>query len=691
MNLINKKFFLFSDLETISGVGKKISTYLKKKRIEKVSDLLWDLPYSLTDRSQISTLDKLEVGKIFTIKVKVKKHNFPRIRNLPNKILCKDNFGEIDLIFFNSREGYIRKILPLNEWVVVSGKINYFRNKYQITNPTYLSKEENLDDIKTIIPKYSLTEGLKEKTYRNIIEKVINQIPEINEWHDDIFVKKMNFLSWKESIKNLHNPNIEKDLNSIFLKRIAYDEIFANLIFLSNNRNKIKKIKKKFKKFKGIYSDKLIKSLPYMLTNGQKKVISEINQDLKSNLRMFRILQGDVGSGKTIIAKIVALNSIESGYQCGLMAPTSILAEQHFKLLNKLIIDSNLKIKIKLITGKTDLKERKKILQDLENKRIDFLVGTHALFQKTISFNKLGLIIIDEQHKFGVNQRIRFAKKGGVNCDVLLMSATPIPRTMMMSIYGDMDTSRLEEKPKHRQKILTLSKPENKINELWPFIEKRIKNGEQIFWVCPLIEDSKKLDFSSTAKMFKLISKKFPKKVGLIHGALDQNEKDKVLNKFLKNEISILVSTTVIEVGVDFPNATVIIIENSNKFGLAQLHQLRGRIGRGDKSGTCILLYKNQLSQNAKKRILILKSSDDGFYIAEEDMKLRGYGDIVGFKQSGLKLFKIADPVHHEDLFKLAEENIHALSPDELNSSKYEFLLKLFDKVDLVDEESVSS
>jgi ATP-dependent DNA helicase RecG len=691
MNLINKKFFLFSDLETISGVGKKISTYLKKKRIEKVSDLLWDLPYSLTDRSQISTLDKLEVGKIFTIKVKVKKHNFPRIRNLPNKILCKYNFGEIDLIFFNSREGYIRKILPLNEWVVVSGKINYFRNKYQITNPTYLSKEENLDDIKTIIPKYSLTEGLKEKTYRNIIEKVINQIPEINEWHDDIFVKKMNFLSWKESIKNLHNPNIEKDLNSIFLKRIAYDEIFANLIFLSNNRNKIKKIKKKFKKFKGIYSDKLIKSLPYMLTNGQKKVISEINQDLKSNLRMFRILQGDVGSGKTIIAKIVALNSIESGYQCGLMAPTSILAEQHFKLLNKLIIDSNLKIKIKLITGKTDLKERKKILQDLENKRIDFLVGTHALFQKTISFNKLGLIIIDEQHKFGVNQRIRFAKKGGVNCDVLLMSATPIPRTMMMSIYGDMDTSRLEEKPKHRQKILTLSKPENKINELWPFIEKRIKNGEQIFWVCPLIEDSKKLDFSSTAKMFKLISKKFPKKVGLIHGALDQNEKDKVLNKFLKNEISILVSTTVIEVGVDFPNATVIIIENSNKFGLAQLHQLRGRIGRGDKSGTCILLYKNQLSQNAKKRILILKSSDDGFYIAEEDMKLRGYGDIVGFKQSGLKLFKIADPVHHEDLFKLAEENIHALSPDELNSSKYEFLLKLFDKVDLVDEESVSS
>ncbi len=691
MNIINKKFFLFSNVEIISGVGKKISTYLKKKRIEKVSDLLWDLPYSLTDRSETTTLDKLEVGKIFTIKVEVIKHNFPRVRNLPNKIICKDKFGEIDLIFFNSREGYIKKILPLNEWVIVNGKINYFRNKYQITNPTYLSSMENLGDVKTIIPKYSLTEGLNEKTYRNIIEKVINQIPEINEWHDSKFIKKMNFFSWRESIKNLHNPNSKKDLNSIFLKRIAYDEIFANLLFLSGNRDKIKKIKKKVKNFRGFFSNQLIKSLPYKLTHGQKKIIDEINADLKSNLRMFRILQGDVGSGKTIIAKVVALNAIEAGYQCGLMAPTAILAEQHFKLLNELILHSNLKIKIELITGKIDAKKRKKILDDLKNKKIDFLVGTHALFQKTISFNKLGLIIIDEQHKFGVKQRIKFAKKGGVDCDVLLMSATPIPRTMMMSIYGDMDTSRLEEKPKHRQKILTLSKPENKINELWPFLEKKIKNKEQIFWVCPLIEDSKKLDYSSTTRTFQIVSKKFPKKVGFIHGALDQLEKENVLKKFLNNEISVLVSTTVIEVGVDFPNATVIIIENSNKFGLAQLHQLRGRIGRGNKSGTCILLFKNQLSQNARKRIQILKSSDDGFYIAEEDMKLRGYGDLIGFKQSGMKLFKIADPVHHEELFKLAEENIQTLNARELNNSKYEFLLKLFDKVDLVDEESVSS
>ncbi len=691
MNLINKKFFLFSGVDTIPGVGKKISNYLKKKKIEKVSDLLWDIPYSLTDRSESTTLNKLEVGKIFTIKVKVVKYNFPRVRNLPNKIICRDNFGEINLIFFNSREGYIRKILPINEWVIVSGKINYFRNKYQITNPTYIAKIEDAKNVKKIIPKYSLTEGLNEKTYRNIIDKVIKQIPEIDEWHENFFLNKMGFKSWKESIENLHNPKSKKDLNSKFFKRIAYDEIFANLLYLSNNRNKIKKIKKKIKDFKGEFSSKLIESLPYKLTDGQKKVVDEIDLDLKSNLRMFRILQGDVGSGKTIVACISAINSIESGYQCGLMAPTSILAEQHFTLINNLINQSNLKINVKLLTGKTDLKKRKKILIDLENKKIDFLIGTHALFQKTILFKKLGLIIIDEQHKFGVQQRIKFAKKGGVNCDVLLLSATPIPRTMMMSIYGDMDSSKLTEKPLHRQKILTLSKPENKINDLWPFLEKKIKNREQIFWVCPLIEDSKKLDFSSTKKTFEIVNKKFPKKVGFIHGSLDQEEKDKVLKKFLNNEISILVSTTVIEVGIDFPNATAIIIENSNKFGLAQLHQLRGRIGRGDKSGTCILLFKNQLSQNAKTRIQILKKSDDGFYIAEEDMKLRGYGDIVGFKQSGIKLFKLADPVHHADLFELAEQNINNLNIDKLNSPEYKFLLKLFDKVDLIDEERVSS
>ena len=691
MNLINKKNFLFEDVSNIKGVGKKISIYLKKKKIEKVNDLLWNLPYSFTDRSEITTLDKLEVGKIFTIKIKVIKYNFPRIRNLPSRISCKDEFGQIDLIFFNSREGYIRKILPLNEWVAVSGKINFFRKKYQITNPTYIEKIEKIELIKKIIPKYSLTEGLSEKIYLKIIEKVFKEIPEIEEWHDIKFIQKMRFLKWKDSIKKLHDSQIEKDLNSNYLKRLAYDEIFANLLFHSQNRKKIQKVKKNKKNFKKIYSSTLTNSLPYLLTNGQKEIIKEIEINLMSSQRMFRILQGDVGSGKTIISIMAALDTIEAGYQCGLMAPTAILAEQHFTLFKKLIKKTDLKISFSLLTGKTDLKDRKKILYDLNNGKSNFLIGTHALFQKTINFSKLGLVIIDEQHKFGVQQRMNFAKKGGSDCDVLLMSATPIPRTMMMSVYGDMDTSRLMEKPFQRKKTITLSKPENKINDLWPFINKKIIEKEQIFWVCPLIENSNKLDFSSTARLFELLSKKYNEKVGIIHGALDQDQKEKVLNKFLNNKISILVSTTVIEVGVDFPNATVIIIENANKFGLAQLHQLRGRVGRGEKPGTCILLFKNQLSQNAKKRIKILKSSDDGFYIAEEDMKLRGYGDIIGFKQSGVKLFKIADPVHHEDLFKLAEENIKNLSDGDLNNSKYIFLLKLFDKVNLTDKEETSS
>jgi ATP-dependent DNA helicase RecG len=691
MNLINKKNFLFEDITVINGVGKKLSTYLKKKKIEKVNDLLWNLPYSFTDRSETVTLDKLEVGKVFTIKVKVIKYNFPRIRNLPSRVFCKDDYGEIDLIFFNSREGYIRKILPLNEWIAVSGKINFFRKKYQITNPIYVEKIEHIELVKKIIPKYSLTEGLSEKIYSKIIEKVFNLIPHIEEWHDEGFIRKMNFLGWRDSLKKLHNSKIQKDLNSNYLKRLAYDEIFANLLFHSNNRNKIKKIKKNKKIFKKKYSLELTRTLPYLLTNGQKEIIEEISADLATPQRMFRILQGDVGSGKTIVSIMAALDVIEAGYQCGLMAPTAILAEQHYVLFKKLIKKTNLKINFSLLTGKTDSKERKLILNDLKNNKINFLIGTHALFQKTINFNKLGLVIIDEQHKFGVQQRINFAKKGGSNCDILLMSATPIPRTMMMSIYGDMDTSRLMEKPLQRKKIITLSKPENKIDNLWPFIEKKISQKEQIFWVCPLIEDSNKLDFSSTAKLFELLNKKFNKKVGIIHGALDQDKKESVLKEFLDNKISILVSTTVIEVGIDFPNATVIVIENANKFGLAQLHQLRGRVGRGTKPGTCILMFKNQLSQNARKRIQILKSSDDGFYIAEEDMKLRGYGDIIGFKQSGIKLFKIADPVHHENLFKLAEKNIINLNYEDLNNDKFNFLLKLFDKVDLVNEEGTSS
>ena len=675
--------FLFQNVSILDGVGTKTIKLLKKKKIEKISDLLWNFPQGFTDRSNLQTLDKLEIGKITTIKVKVVKYNFPRIRNLPNKVICEDKNGKIDIVFFNSREGYIRKILPLNTSVIISGKINYFKKKYQITNPAYIVPINKEDYVNKIIPKYSLTEGLTEKIYRKLIEQVLKNITDLTEWHNDEILKKIGNVGWSQSIFNVHQDK-ENNFNSKFHRRLAYDEILANLLVLSQVRKRIKKFKKIKKKFNNHFSNKLIRNFNFELTKNQISVIKEINNDLQSEYKMFRLLQGDVGSGKTIVSLIAAANVIKSNWQVALMAPTEILAKQHYNLACKIFKSTN--INIKFLSGNSDSKQKKLIQKNLINEKINFLIGTHALFQKNIQFKNLGLVIIDEQHKFGVRQRIELSKKGGKNCDILLMSATPIPRTLILAVYGDMDVSRLIEKPMYRKDIITLSKPEEKIDEILIFIKKQIKNGNQVFWVCPLIEESKKLDYSAAVKKYNYLMKNFTNKVGLIHGGLEKEKKNKVLNNFLNKSIDILVSTTVIEVGIDFPNANVIIIENSNKFGLSQLHQLRGRVGRGINQGTCILLYKKNLSESAKKRIKILKSSNDGFFIAEEDMKLRGFGDILGYQQSGIKDFKLADPIQHQDLFKIAEEDIKSIEYDENNFKKYDFLLKLFDKANIINE-----
>ena len=674
-----KKDFIFRSVDNLKGVGPQLSKYLKKKKIEKIKDILLNLPYSDTDRSKIFKLNELEIGKIQSIKVLVKKLNFPRIRNLPNKINCEDKTGKIDIIYFNSREGYLRKIFPLNKWVIISGKINYFNKKYQITNPEYVTTLDNQEYVIKNIPKYNLTKGINEKKYRSISEQVINNLPTIDDWLDTKFIEKNNLINWNEGIKRLHNFKDSKNNQSNSYRRLVFDELCANFLALSENRKRIKKNKIP-KDFTNAHSKKIINELPFNLTKSQIDVLNDINYDLLSNNRMFRIIQGDVGSGKTIVSLLSILNVIKSGYQCALMSPTEILAKQHYELSKKIFKNS---IKIEFLTGKTEYKLRKDIMFKLTNGNIDLLIGTHALFQKKINFKKLGLVVIDEQHKFGVKQRSDLAQKGGNNCDVLLMSATPIPRTMMMSLYGDMDISKIIEKPAKRKKIITLSKPEKKMYEIWPFVKKQIEDDNQIFWVCPLIEESAFLDYSSAKKKFELINKKFPKKVGLIHGALEKEDKENILNRFLKKDISILVSTTVIEVGIDFPNANLIIIENANKFGLAQLHQLRGRVGRGEKQGTCILLFKEGLTKNAIKRIKILKESDDGFFIAEEDLKLRSFGDLIGFQQSGIKNFRFSDPVIHEDLFKLAEKYVLNVR-DEINKKKYSFLLKLFDKAEII-------
>jgi len=398
---------------------------------------------------------------------------------------------------------------------------------------------------------------------------------------------------------------------------------------------------------------------------------------------MFRLLQGDVGSGKTIVALLAALNTVNSGFQVAVMAPTEILARQHYNLAKNLFTH---KINIELLSSKSEPKIKKNIVTKLSENKIDIIFGTHAIFQKKILFKNLGLIIIDEQHKFGVNQRKMLSDKGGDNCDILLMSATPIPRTLTMTIYGDMDISIIKEKPKARKEVITYTKPESKIDEIIRFIKKEIHNGNQVFWVCPLIEESKKVDHTSAVKKFEFLNKIFPNQAALLHGKTDIDEKDKILNRFLKNEFKILVSTTIIEVGIDFPNANVIIIENANKFGLSQLHQLRGRVGRGQKQSTCILMFKSNLSENAKKRLNILKSSTDGFIISEEDMKLRGFGDILGFKQSGIKNFRLADPVQNADLFLLAEKEMRRIENNNEDISKFKTLMKLYDQADIIND-----
>ncbi len=673
--------YLLSDLNSLKGVGEKTTNLLKKKNINNLFDLLWKLPKNYTDRSLSVKIKDLKIGETQTVTIVPQKYNFPRVRKLPNRVLCNDETGEIDCVFFNSYEGYVKKILPLGKEITVSGKIGHFRNKYQITNPKYISEDSAL--IKKTHNKYSLTDGITEKIYNKIINQIMENLPDFKEWHSEYILSKFKNISWNNSIKELHRAENIGNFKSNFYQRLAFDEIFSTFLVNSEIRKKIRKIKKKNKIINLNKQKSIINKLDFSLTKDQIKSLNEINKDLSSANKMFRLLQGDVGSGKTIVSLLGAINTINSGFQVAFMAPTEILARQHYTLAKKIFPSF---VNIELISGKSEYKEKKEILKKLENNKIDIIFGTHAIFQKKVIFNKLGLIIIDEQHKFGVNQRKKLSDKGGVDCDVLLMTATPIPRTLTMTIYGDMDISIIREKPKNRKPIKTYSKLEFKIEDVLKFIKKEINLNNQIFWVCPLIEESKKLDHSSAVKKFKYLEKKFPNQVCLLHGKTDLEEKNIILNNFLQNKFKILVSTTIIEVGIDFPNANVIVIENANKFGLSQLHQLRGRVGRGNKDSTCILMFKSNLSDNAKKRIKILKDTNDGFLISEEDMKLRGFGDILGFKQSGIKNFKLADPVQNSDLFLLAEKEMRRIENSGEDIRKFKPLIKLYDRADIIND-----
>ena len=673
---------LFSPVNKIKGVGPIISKKLLDKGITNKIDLFLNLPTGAIDRRFCPKLDQLEVGKVSTIFVTPIKYNIPRFRNLPNKVTCKDEYGQIDIIFFNSRENYIKQILPLNNEVIISGKVNVYKNKFQITNPEYIQSVEKENDIKKIMAKYSSVTGISAKTIQKIYNEEIKKLSEIDEWHNKDFIKKLNWPTWYESIFRLHNPENLSDIDkeSKFYKRLAYDEIFSNFLIFSEIKKRIKKLQKKPKTINNIILTNIKKKLSFQLTQGQEKVLDEIFNDLSSVKKMLRVLQGDVGSGKTVVAMLAGATVVKSGYQVAFLCPTDLLAKQHYKLFKTILAEEN--INISLLSGKTKLSEQQKVRSQIESSNIDIAIGTHSLFQEKTIFNNLGLIVIDEQHKFGVQQRINLSLKGNINTDVLLMTATPIPRTLILTTYGEMDISTIKEKPFRNTNISTLSKSLDKIDEIMKFVENKLYEGDQIYWVCPLIEDSEKLTkLSSAVTRFNFLKKKLKYNIGLIHGSLSNQEKDVEMKKFVDGKTKLIVSTTVIEVGIDNPNANTIIIENSERFGLSQLHQLRGRVGRGTKDGSCLLLYASNIGENGRKRIQILKSSMDGFYISEEDLKLRGFGDIIGYKQSGEKDFLIADPAYHNDLFELAKHQIETEQTKEIEIEKrYNKLLKIFKK-----------
>ena len=679
--MIEKNFnFFFNPVSKVKGIGPKIKKLFNEKKIDTNIDLIFNFPYGLIDRTHCPKLNNLEIGKISTIFVKVRKHNFPRIRRLPNTVQCFDETGEINIVFFNSRENYIKEILPINSEVIISGKVNFYKNKYQITNPDYVTSINNEEKVTKIMPTYASLKGISNKTINKIYENIIKEIPDVPEWHRDHIIKNNKWFSFKDSLIQLHNPKKIEDLdkNSLTYERISFDEIFSNLLIFAQIKKKIATIYKKPKLFSSDQKLKLIKNLSFTLTKDQETIIKEIDDSLKSDKKMIRLLQGDVGSGKTIISIITGLNVVAAGYQVALMCPTEILATQHLNLIRSLTKGQN--INVEILSSGINKKRQIEIKKELVEGKINFLIGTHSLFQETVSFSNLGLIIIDEQHKFGVRQRINLSDKGGVNCDVLLMSATPIPRTLILSTYGDMDISTLKEKPFKKTTIVTNIIPEKKIPDLINLIKKKIESKQQIYWICPLIEESTKVNLTPVLERFKYITKFFPENVAVMHGNLKNDEKNIVMKNFLEKKFSILISTTVVEVGVDNPNANTIIIENSERFGLAQLHQLRGRVGRGIENGECILVYSKSISENGKKRLKILKESNDGFYISEQDLKLRGFGDIIGYKQSGQKDFIVADPMFHSHLFELAKQETDFYTQANLPIEKFNVLLKFFKK-----------
>ena len=638
---------LFASLTSLPGVGPKLEQLyarLLEREAPRVVDLLFHLPAGVIDRRARPKLNEVQPGQVVTVAVTVEEHRPapPHRPRAPYRIIASDGSGPtLTLTFFNARKDYLEKLLPVGETRYVSGTAEFYDGMLQMVHPDRVVDEQGFASLPLVEPVYPLTEGLAPGNVRRAMEGALARLPELPEWQDEAWIARERFPAFAAALRHLHRPAEPHDIapESLAWTRLAYDELLAGQLALALVRAHMRRQAGRGSASEGRLRARILKSLPYALTHSQQKAVDDIVADLARPQRMLRLLQGDVGSGKTVVALIAAAAVIEAGRQAAFMAPTEILARQHLKTIAPLAEAAGLRVAI--LTGRERGGERETILDRLALGDIDLLIGTHALFQEDVAFHDLALAIVDEQHRFGVHQRLALAQKGEA-VDVLVLTATPIPRTLVLTYFGDMDVSELREKPPGRQPIDTRTIPLSRIEEVEDAAGRALHAGQRAYWVCPLVEESEKIDLAAAEARFEELRKRFGKKVDLVHGRMKGTEKDAAMARFAAGETQLLVATTVIEVGIDVPEATIMVIEHAERFGLAQLHQLRGRIGRGTGASTCLLLYKAPLGETAKARLAVLRETEDGFRIAEEDLKLRGEGDLLGTRQSGLPGFHIA-------------------------------------------------